>query len=123
MGTPLSRASGPTVRIRVAIVGGGPAGLITAINLIEWAISCGVQDRLHVTVFDQRYREQISPQRRVVYEGSRCISAPALKRRCQVVTLQQDCIQFLRTSMKVFGHVAVKGLAVATFQSWRLRTG
>jgi len=40
MGTPLSRASGPTVRIRVAFVGGGPAGLITAINLIEWAISC-----------------------------------------------------------------------------------
>jgi 2-polyprenyl-6-methoxyphenol hydroxylase-like FAD-dependent oxidoreductase len=69
---------------RIAIVGGGPAGLVTAIVLAE-----GSGGLVHVTVFDSRW---------VVDDTSGLVVAAGDRNGCrrdQVVTLQEDVLQGL----------------------------
>jgi len=94
--------------LRVGVIGGGPAGLATAINLAEWAVQHGMQDIFSIAVMDTRYLQDDSgPSPKIQYGGSRRAEAGVSNRRGQVVTLQQDCLDFLsqRTRDELFRNV------------------
>mmetsp|Transcript_143107 Transcript_143107/g.457308 ORF Transcript_143107/g.457308 Transcript_143107/m.457308 type:complete len:808 (-) Transcript_143107:157-2580(-) len=94
--------------LRVGVIGGGPAGLATAINLAEWAVQHGMQDIFGIVVMDTRYvQDDSGPSPKIQYGGSRRAEAGVSNRRGQVVTLQQDCVDFLsqRTRDELFRNV------------------
>lgn len=82
--------------LNIGIVGGGPAGLVTAINLAERCSGCDtMKGKIKIVVMDVRYAEDPDSGENLKYGGSRAAEQFAPNRRAQVVTLQQDCVKFL----------------------------
>lgn len=68
----------PAARLKVAIIGGGPTGLSSAISLAEKGAG-----KVEVSVYERRWVQKIGPN------GPYIDYPPTAKRRDQVVTLQQ----------------------------------
>lgn len=77
---------------RILVVGGGPAGLVTAIKIAENCAKHNKFDELDITVRDTRY--DYRGDGTVIYAGSRTAREHNHDpRRGQVVTLQNDAVE------------------------------